>query len=187
MALNGRPIDATIEEATALEEAGLLREALNRWRVVVAQESTAVSTPRRLGRVAAKLNEWREAENAFLAALAAAPEWSLPYEALGLLHRDGGDLVRAEDYFRQSLAYGEKARTLTLLGDVLERLGKTSEAESTLREAIRIDPSYEEAHFLLAQSARDDPQEAISLYRSAIALDPAYAAAHRELGWTFRG
>jgi len=177
--------DAAFNEANALEDAGHLLEALSKWREVVAQEPTAVSLCR-LGRVAAKLKEWREAEEALQASIAAAPEWSLPLEALALVYRDEDDLEKAEAYLRSSLNLRMRARTLTLLGDVLERQGKTAEAKAALEAAIRLDDSYEEAHFLLAQASRDDPQQAISLYRRAIELDPAYSLAHRELGWVLR-
>lgn len=181
-----RPVALGTEAClSALEEAGHLREALSRWREVVAKEPTAVSLCR-LGRVAAKLKEWREAEQALHASIAAAPEWSLPLEALALVYRDEGDLEKAEAYLRRSLNLRERARTLTFLGDVLERRGKTTEAKAALEAAIRLDDSYEEAYFLLAQASRDDPQEAIQLYRRAIELDPTYTLAHRELGWTLR-
>ncbi len=182
---NGRRTDGVINEASALEEAGHLREALSKWREVIAQEATAVSLCR-FGRVAAQLKEWREAEQALHAAIAAAPEWSLPLEVLALVYRDQGALEKAEGYLRRSLSSEKKARTLTLLGDVLQRQGKTAEAKAALEAAIRLDDSYEEAYFLLAQANRDDPQKAMPLYRRAIDLDPSYGPAHRELGWVLR-
>ena len=187
MAPNEHDIGTIGKEADALEDAGLLPEALSKWREAVAQGATPV-TLARLGRAAAQLKQWHEAEQAFLAAIAAAPQWGLPCEALAVLYTDQGDLGKAEDCLRRSLLHGTKrARTLTLLGDVLERDGRDSEARAVLQEAIAIDPSYEEAYLVLGLATKDeDPREAISHYQHAIALDPNYVAAHRELGWTLR-
>ena len=173
------------EEANALEDAGHFREALVKWKEIVAREADAISLCR-LGRVASRLNEWAEAEKALLRSIAAAPEWSLPHEALGLLYRDKGELSRAEVYFKQSLALRKQARTLMFLGDVLDRVGRNSEAKALLREAIALDPASEEAYYLLAVAAGEDAQEAIPLYEQAVTLDPGYSLAHRDLGWVLR-
>lgn len=181
----GEGAAALVAQAEALEEAGSLREALGKWREVVAHEASAVALVQR-GRLAAELNERDEAERSFLDSIAMAPKWTLPYEALAILYRDVGDLGKAEEYLRLSLGLERKARTLTFLGDVLERLARHPEAENTLREAVATDPTYAEAYVLLGRVMREDPKAAIQRYRQAVDLDPDYVLAHRELGWALR-
>jgi tetratricopeptide (TPR) repeat protein len=64
------------------------------------------------------------------------------------------------------------------------RLGKLSKAEELLREAIKINPDYAEAHVnlgsLLVSLERYD--EAEKEYREAIKINPDYAGAHFRLG-----
>src|SRR5688572_13192742 len=100
MTSQGQDTDRACDEANALEDAGRLQEALNKWREVVAQKPTAVSLCR-LGSVAAELKERREAEHALEASIAAAGNWSLPLEVLALVHRDQGDPGEAESNFRR--------------------------------------------------------------------------------------
>ena len=177
--------------ATALERTGLLMEALASWRRAV----SCVSSPGylfRLGRVATKLGLWKEAECSLLAALTAAPNWGLAHVALGRVYRSTGAHEKARDSLRQAVTHGvREAWTLSLLADALIRLGQLQDAEEVLKEALAVDPRYEEAYFLMAQARAGDPKssadELVPLYLQAIALDPEYSLAHRELGWLLRG
>ena len=69
----------------------------------------------------------------------------------------------------------------------LSRLGREEEAEASYREALAIDPNYEEAHYNLgARLGENNPTEAEKHFRRALELDPDYGIAYRELGRLLR-
>jgi tetratricopeptide (TPR) repeat protein len=173
------------DEAVACEDSGRPDEALLKWREAVAADPSALALCR-LGGLASSLGETREAEETLLRSIAAAPAWSLPLDLIALLYRAQGRLPEAEACLRRSLALQVRARTLTILGDVLDRQDRAEEARAVLLQAIGIDDAQEESYFLLARATRDDREERIRLYRRALELDPEYFLAHRDLGWEYR-
>jgi len=66
---------------------------------------------------------------------------------------------------------------------VLANLGNRSEAEQQLREAIRIEPDFAEAHNDLGMMLvmRGKTEEGILEFREALRLKPKYAAANHNL------
>jgi tetratricopeptide (TPR) repeat protein len=62
-------------------------------------------------------------------------------------------------------------------------LGRTEEVIDHYREALRLKPTYAEAHSNLASTllGLGRSEEAIDHYREALRLNPAYAAAHHNL------
>jgi Flp pilus assembly protein TadD len=77
---------------------------------------------------------------------------------------------------------------LTSLGVGLLSLGERVDGLFQLREALRVDPHYEEAHYNIGvEVARDDPEEAERSFRTAREIDPHYALAHRELAHLLAG
>lgn len=70
------------------------------------------------------------------------------------------------------------------LGNALLREGRTQEAIAEFREALRIHPTYEDAHNDLGSALLREgrTQEAISEFREALEIDPAYEDAHNNLG-----
>jgi Flp pilus assembly protein TadD len=82
------------------------------------------------------------------------------------------------------------ARTRTgycMLGVSLSRLGRKDEAEASYREALSVDPQFDEAYYNLGVLLADsNPTAAAELFCKALSLDPNYAQAHRELGWLLR-
>ena len=71
---------------------------------------------------------------------------------------------------------------------MLAQTGRLPEAETALREAIRVDPAYAHAHNGLGLLLRDAKRypEAEAAFREAIRLDPALAVAHANLGVMLR-
>lgn len=71
-------------------------------------------------------------------------------------------------------------------GVILSNQGKTEEAVSHLRKAIRIKPDYAEAYnsFGVILAAQGKPEEAIAQYYQAIRAKANYAEAHNNLGVT---
>ena len=74
------------------------------------------------------------------------------------------------------------------LGYLLLRLEKPEEAEQALRESLRYDPKFAQAHYHLGRvlEKRGRDAEAIEEYRTAISLDASLAEACYSLGLLYR-
>jgi protein O-GlcNAc transferase len=164
------------------------QEALQIWSQL-ARKTSDPGLYCRTGMAAAELDLWSTAEDAYMTALELDQTFSLAMECLGLLFflRDDGsqdeDLVKSEQWFLKALNLERTARLLTLLSNTCAAMGETDNAREYLREAIKIDPQYEEAYFNLAELEKDQrPGEAVDLLCHAIEIDPNYAQAHQRLG-----
>jgi tetratricopeptide (TPR) repeat protein len=170
-------------KAEQLEESGMLKEALEVWRVAIQRETDPVMLCE-FASLAMKMEEWSEAEAALETAATLAPELPNPHTLLGFLYLERDRLEKAMSCFQQSLALEPSASVFTSLGVAQLELGLTEDARASLEQAIRIDPDYEEAYYNLGLSYRGtEPSRAIDLFEKAIEVDPEYASAHRELGW----
>ena len=182
-----RSIKRLIERATELEERGAYARSLVCWREIVKDEPSPEWFCRH-GRAAAKAQQWAEGTIAYQKAIELAPRFGLAYDGLASLLRDSGDLVGAEALLRRSVALEPTAIRLTLLGNVLTRLGKDREAQSVFEEAVEIDSSWEEAYYNLGVGYRlaNKLERARECLQRAVELDPEYQLAYRELGWALQ-
>lgn len=103
----------------------------------------------------------------------------------GLEHKNRGNLVAAEQCYRQALQ--QAPGYLPALGNlavVLRLAGRQGDAASFLERLVALAPQMPEAHFSLgnvySDLARHD--DAIRVYRRAIELEPRYAEAWVNLG-----
>ncbi len=89
------------------------------------------------------------------------------------------DLIRSAISLRPNVAIYHNS-----LGQVLEMLGQTEDADAACRTALQLDPNYPEAHNNLGNilGKQEEYGRAIPSYLSAIRLSPDYAAAHSNLG-----
>ncbi len=178
-----------IDKADQLEDAGSINEAMECWRTILKSSSDPVLLCR-FGILAMEQGERAEAEQAFLSAIAKAPNLSIAYESLGLLKLEQNNLEAAQDYFKKSLQIKQSARTLTFLGSAQLRLGLTAAARQSFRKALQIDFNYIEAHFNLALTFRNKQaskaitflQKDIDHLRRAIELNPSDGWAYVYLG-----
>jgi tetratricopeptide (TPR) repeat protein len=111
-------------------------------------------------------------------------ERSLAYNILGQCHIEQGNFAAAEESFRRSQKLTPESGTCVFLYITLLRQQREEEGVAFLREALRLDERYEEAHYNLGcyyQRAQQD-EEAERCFRRAIALDPEYGRAFAELG-----
>ncbi len=174
------------EKAEQLEESGKLVEALEYWRAAVQRDSDPVSLCQ-FGNLARTMGKWSEAEGALVLAANLAPELPNPYTLLGFLYLDQDMLEEAMSYFQKALEIEQTAAGLTSLGMVQLELGLNEDERASLKEAIRIDPNYEEAYYNLGLTYHQDQRaRAVELLAKAVQLDSEYAMAHRELGWALR-
>jgi superkiller protein 3 len=72
-----------------------------------------------------------------------------------------------------------------LLGEVFLYSGREDEYITSLQNALKIDPLYEEAHYNLGvqYARRRQYARAEKIFRKAIEIDPDYSRAYAELGW----
>lgn len=179
----------SLEEAAKRAEAeGNLDQAFDAWRQLTLEFNNSVYFCH-LGFVAEQLGKWEEAETAFISALNIEPRFPQAMQGLGgvYLHRPDGDrsqnLALAKDYFLRSLEIEQSARGVSLLGVAHSILREDDAARAAFAEAIRIDPTYEEAYFNLSQlEVERDVERALELLRRALELDPNYSRAHEKIG-----
>lgn len=146
-----------------------------------------------LGRLDYDAHHYDLAISQFQRAVQLAPEMSQAYDNLGLCYYRQNLNQLAIANFQKAidldLKYGHPDAWPYLNLAVTERaLNQRSEAETHLREAIRLDPSLAIAHFQLGEALEDRGQteEAISEFQTAARLDVDYAEPHYELARLYR-
>ena len=96
-----------------------------------------------------------------------------------------GNIQAAAEYYQYFINQGYKDhRVFSNYGTILKHLGKSKEAEISLRKAIEIEPDLAEAHYNLGNTLKDlgNLKEAELSYRKAIEIKPEFAEAHNNLG-----
>lgn len=108
---------------------------------------------------------------------------------MGIQCANSGMLAEAESWLQLaiSLQPGHPA-ALTVLGDVLRRLGRIEEALPMLTAAVELAPGLHDAHLNLgiALCESDQLAEAVSALRAAIRLNPSQPRAHNNLGIVYK-
>jgi len=96
-----------------------------------------------------------------------------------------GNILEASKYYQHFINQGFKDhRVFANYGVILQGLGKSQEAELSLRKAIEINPNFANVHYNLGSILKDlgRSQEAELSLRKAIEIKPDYAIAHYNLG-----
>jgi tetratricopeptide (TPR) repeat protein len=175
--------ETLFEAAVKAEERGEHDLALQLFHHAAETDSSSPAPRFRIALLHFSQGKWHEA---IAAAQLVAEQWPNTdvYPIVGRSYLELGHLGRAERAFRKSLAIKQEPWTWVFLSDVLSRSGRAEEAIECLRNAIKLDSNYEEAHFnigyqfkLLGQNARAETH-----LRRAIELAPNYARAYAELG-----
>ncbi len=140
------------------------RKALEAADALGPRDPRAFATRVALGLVAATMGRYVDAEQWDNDAIRMgqeiygkdAPELALPFTNLAVLFRDQGEYGPAEDYCRRALslsaggAPNRLAHVLGTLGGILYHRGRLAEAESSLRESIRIAEKLPQPNEILA-------------------------------------
>ena len=74
---------------------------------------------------------------------------------LGAVYAAHGELSRAVAYLEQAMRSTAVPQALYLLGNCCYEMGQAAHAIRSLREAVRLDPAFEEAHYLLGLAYLD--------------------------------
>ncbi len=102
------------------------------------------------------------------------PDAFLPHFSLGAVYASTGDLDRAIEHLEDACQIDPVPQALYMLGNCFYEQGRSAEAVECLQEAVRLDPAFEEAHYLLglAYLARHWNRKALAAFREAQRLNP---------------
>lgn len=118
--------------------------------------------------------EHERAEELLKRAVARYPEAFLPNFSLGAVYAAQGNLARAAVFLERAVAAEAVPQALYLLGSALYEMGRLTPAIRRLREAVRQDPTFEEARHLLGLAYLDRGwnRKALDAFREAQRLNP---------------
>jgi tetratricopeptide (TPR) repeat protein len=108
---------------------------------------------------------------------------------LGVLQRQRGENLQAEEALREALQLKpDYTMAWSNLGAVYFATGRFTEAIDALKEAARLAPRDASIRFNLGSvyGKAGRTEEAIAAYREAVAIDPDYAAAWNNLGVAYK-
>lgn len=131
-----------------------------------------------------------EAEAAYRALLATAPEHANTNNNLAIILRARGAWDEALACYRRALDRNASDPFMhSNYGCLLLDIGRSADAEAALRTAVRLKPDYAEGHFNLANilRSRGNRDEARDAYKEALRLKPGMAAALCNLGDLHKG
>ena len=181
----GRDATSFIDQGNALEDQGLLDQALERYDAAIRLAPDLPRAHLNRGNALLALGDPEGAAGAYATALVHDPNYAAARYNLGnayvRLNRPQ-DAVAA--YLRALALKPEFADAEVALGALYEDLGQRVAAVASYRRALEINPNYAPVHANLGNVLQDLGQfeEAIASYRRALELDPQLAMAHFGLG-----
>lgn len=118
--------------------------------------------------------DFTRAETLLKQAVAEYSDAFLPHFSLGAIYAAHGDLTRAVAFLEHACSLERVPQALYLLGNCRYEMGQAEQAIRSLREAVRLDPAFEEAHYLLGLAYLDRHwnKKALSSFREAQRLNP---------------
>jgi len=179
----------TLEQAFDLalqrQQSGLLREAEQLYRQILAQQPGHVDALHNLGVLAHQVGRDDSAIDLFRQAIALRANLPQAYTNLGNVLRGRGQFEGAIAAYRQAIALSPDSEDAhNNLGHALQGKGQIDEAIAAYGQAIALRPNDAAAYSNLANSLRSKGRldEAIAAAQQALALDPVLAGAHNNLG-----
>jgi len=140
----------------------------------------------RCGIILRGLGQPNDAIECFRMATGIDPEYRVAYANLGNTYHFQGMLPEASAAYRKAIELGLRDKGVYHnLGTILsDQPMKLEEAIAFIREAIKLDSKYAEAHSQLGIALARQKKffEAIAAFKNAIELNPKLAAAHSNLG-----
>jgi tetratricopeptide (TPR) repeat protein len=164
---------------------GDLKEAAEQMRTVCELAPQHQAAYLQLGRLLARQQRFDEARQWLEQALELRPDVADLYLELGQVCSKQGNLEEAlRQYEKARTWHQDDARLCLLEAEVLEKQKKRSEAIGSLREAIRLRPSYCEAHdhLGLELGLQGEFPAAAAEFAQVVRLQPDYVEGHLNLG-----
>jgi tetratricopeptide (TPR) repeat protein len=181
------PLDPRLEFSLAMAYIRIARPDWARTELesLAAANNHEALYPYWLGRLDYDGHEYLKAINHFKHAIELAPEMARAYDNLGLCYyyQNQNDLA-VENYKRaielDRASPHPSAWPFLNLAITQQFLNQLPDAEANLRQAIRLDSGFAQAHFQLGTVLEDldRPQDAIAELREAARIDPGYPEPH---------
>lgn len=181
------PLDPHLEFSLAM---AYIRMAHPGWardvlESLAAKNGKEALYPYWLGRLDYDGHEYEKAIQHFQHAVELDPGMARAYDNLGLCYYyDNQNKLAVENYRKaielQKASAHPSAWPYLNLAITLQFLNQLAESEANLREAIRLDPKFAQAHYQLGTVLEElkHPEEAIAEMREAARLNPLYAEPH---------
>jgi tetratricopeptide (TPR) repeat protein len=189
------PLDQSVEFTLAMAYLRLGRADWARpvLASLAAQHPDSALYPYWLGRLDYDARAYDRAISRFRRALELDPKMARAWDNLGLCYYQQNANALSVQSFRKAIELDSAAGkpsawpyyNLAITQQIMDRL---PDSESSLREAIRLEPKFPQAHFQLGNvlEQMNRSAEAIAEFQQAVALDPSYAEAHLALGRLYR-
>ena len=185
IALNPQARNAYRHLGNALYKQKRYEEALDAFRVAVAQRPNYAKVHVGLGSVLNKLGRFEEAETHLHRAIALDPKAKHSHLRLGNALYEQGRYAEAVDTYRVATEqHPDDAVAHSNLGMALNKLKRYKEAETHLRRAIALDSKTKHGHRHLGNALYEQGRyaEAVDAYFVSIEQSPDDAVAHSNLG-----
>jgi tetratricopeptide (TPR) repeat protein len=102
---------------------------------------------------------------------------------IGDAYVSAGENEKGIGLIRDYLSTNSDPGGFCILSEALRNAGLSGEARQACVDALKIDPNYEEAYFLLGELEKNtDKEKSIEHFKRAIVLDPNYQQAYSSLG-----
>ena len=186
-AIQCSPADPLLYEnfAEFLESAGDLKAAAAQWRQVGELLPHSCEGFYQTGRLLEESDQWDEAEQDLLKAVALRPGLAEPWYELGNVHLGrGNNALALENFERAAQLDPLNAMNFALAGKALSKMNRHAEAIQRYRQALQVQPDLWEAHFALGDElvAVNQIAGARDEYAEVVRLEPGNALAHLDLG-----
>lgn len=189
------PLDPKLRFSLAMAYIRMARPdwARKELESLAAQDEKNALYPYWLGRLDYDGHEYNRAIRNFQNAIALDPGMARAYDNLGLCYyyQNQNDLAVVNYSKAIDLDRGSEhpsAWPYLNLAITQQFLNRLPEAENNLREAIRLEPGFQKAHFQLGTVLEDlqKPEAAVEELKEAARLDSSYAEPHMALARVYR-
>jgi tetratricopeptide (TPR) repeat protein len=126
-----------------------------------------------------------EAIEQYKKALELDPEQTGLYANIAECYRKESKYQESLDYYQKAIAIKPDAALYTNMGVVLDKMGKSAEAQEAFKKAATVNPGGSaQSHYNLGATMINSGRsaEAIEAFKQAIAADPGFAEAYYQLG-----
>jgi tetratricopeptide (TPR) repeat protein/SAM-dependent methyltransferase len=176
---------AMIEEGNALEERGMIAEAMARYDAAIQADPQCARAHLNRGNILLASSQIDVARDAYQLAITCDPHYAAAHFNLGNLnYREGEFELALRNYQLAIDVKPDFADAFVAMANTLDRLNRADEAMQSYKHALAINPGYAEVHFNLGVLAmsRGRHDEAAASLRRATEISPDFGRAHHVLG-----
>jgi tetratricopeptide (TPR) repeat protein len=173
------------EEAVVLHSQGRLREAEQRYQVVLAVNDRHFDALYRLGLIRLQQGRFGDAAKLFRQAIKVDRRSAEAHQHLGVALAGSGRHDEAIERYQKALAIKpDLVEAHNNLAHSLQELGRIHQAKAHYEQALTLRPDYPEAanNLGMVLQTLGRSADAMTQYRAALAARPNYPDAHKNLG-----